>query len=40
MTTEEEQSLNNHRLCVLSTLLHNDAPPLTPVSYIYEGGKS
>ena len=39
MTPDEEQFLNDHRLCVVSTLRQDGAPQSTPVYYIYEGGK-
>jgi PPOX class probable F420-dependent enzyme len=39
MTSDEEQFLNDHRLCVVSTLRQDGAPQSTPVYYIYEGGK-
>jgi PPOX class probable F420-dependent enzyme len=39
MTPEEEQFLQDHRFCVVSTIRKDGAPQSTPVYYIYEGGK-
>ena len=39
MTPEQETFLREHRFCVISTLGKNGAPQVTPVYYVYEGGK-
>ena len=39
MTPDEETFLNEHRLCVVTTLRADGSPPSTPVYYVNEGGK-
>jgi len=39
MTPDEETFLDEHRLCVVTTLRANGSPQSTPVYYIHENGK-
>ena len=39
MTPDEETFLDEHRLCVVTTLRADGSPQSTPVYYIHENGK-
>ena len=39
ISSEEEQFLRDHRLCVVTTLRKDGSPQSTPVYYLYEEGK-